>query len=163
MAGGPRWSDGGYAGHGHDRTHTVWQPDGRPKSFNPKNKGKKSYPPILTFLAETREYISGEPHNGDRPTGPEIARHFKSVFAALPPEVKTIFAGADSEFYCWDAATTYEGRGAEFIIASKTARLVENSKRQSGSPHHALMPTANASFLSTGSLEESLSVHRPAL
>ena len=43
------------------------------KGYNPKNKGKKSFQPILTFLAETREYISGELHNGDRPTGPEIA------------------------------------------------------------------------------------------
>jgi hypothetical protein len=27
------------------------------KSYNPKNKGKKSYQPILTFRAETREYV----------------------------------------------------------------------------------------------------------
>ena len=38
--------------------HTLFgnQMGGR-KSYNPKNKGKKSYQPILTFLAETREYI----------------------------------------------------------------------------------------------------------
>jgi hypothetical protein len=49
--------------------HTLFgnQMGGR-KSYNPKNKGKKSYQPILTFLAETREYISGELRNGDRPT-----------------------------------------------------------------------------------------------
>ena len=65
--------------------HTLFgkQMGGR-KGYNPKNKGKKSYQPILTFLAETREYLSGELHNGDRPTGPEIARHLKSVFEALP-------------------------------------------------------------------------------
>jgi len=71
---------------------------GTRKGYNPKNKGKKSFQPILTFLAETREYISGELHNGDRPTGPEIARHLKSVFGALPPQVETIFARADSGF-----------------------------------------------------------------
>ena len=50
--------------------HTLFghQMGGR-KSYNPKNKGKKSYQPILTFLSETREYISGELRNGDRPTG----------------------------------------------------------------------------------------------
>ena len=58
------------------------------KSYNPKNKGKKSYQPILTFLSETREYVSGELRNGDRPTGVQIARHLESVFAALPPAVK---------------------------------------------------------------------------
>jgi len=40
---------------------------GARKSYNPKNKGKKSYQPILTFLAETREYVAGELRNGDRP------------------------------------------------------------------------------------------------
>src|SRR6202051_364712 len=36
---------------------------GARKSYNPKNKGKKSFQPILTFLAETKEYIAGELHN----------------------------------------------------------------------------------------------------
>src|SRR5579863_6988117 len=71
--------------------HTLFghQMGGR-KSYNPKNKGKKSYQPILTFLAETREYVSGELRNGDRPTGIQIASHLNGVFAALPPGVKTI-------------------------------------------------------------------------
>jgi hypothetical protein len=60
------------------------------KGYNPKNKGKKSYQPILTFLAETREYVSGELRNGDRPSGAQMARHVESVFTALPPQVKTI-------------------------------------------------------------------------
>jgi hypothetical protein len=110
--------------------HTLFgnQMGGR-KGYNPKNKGKKSFQPILTFLAETREYVSGELHNGDRPTGPEIARHLKSVFEALPAEVETILARADSGFYCGDAVTAYEGRGVQFIIsARKTARLVEELK-----------------------------------
>ena len=40
--------------------HTLYgrQMGGR-KSYNPKNKGKKSYQPILTFLADTREYVWG--------------------------------------------------------------------------------------------------------
>ena len=81
--------------------HTLFgnQMGGR-KSYNPKNKGKKSYQPILTFLAETREYITGELRNGDRPTGAQIARHLESVFAACRRSVKTIYARADSGFYC---------------------------------------------------------------
>ena len=40
--------------------HTLYgRQMGARKSYNPKNKGKKSYQPILTFLAETREYIWG--------------------------------------------------------------------------------------------------------
>src|SRR5271166_4308465 len=92
--------------------HTLFgnQMGGR-KGYNPKNKGKKSYQPILTFLAETREYIGGELRNGDRPTGTQIARHLESVCAALPPQVKTIYARADSGFYCGEAVEAYENRG----------------------------------------------------
>src|SRR5580700_11887643 len=50
--------------------HTLFGDQmGARKSYNPKNKGKKSFQPILTFLAETKEYIAGELRNGDRPTG----------------------------------------------------------------------------------------------
>jgi hypothetical protein len=43
--------------------HTLFgnQMGGR-KGYNPKNKGKKSYQPILTFLAETKEYVGGVTH-----------------------------------------------------------------------------------------------------
>ena len=110
--------------------HTLFgnQMGGR-KSYNPKNKGKKSYQPILTFLAETREYISGELRNGDRPTGAQIARHLESVFEALPGTVKTIYARADSGFYCWEAVAAYTHRQVQFIIsARKTSRLVDELK-----------------------------------
>ncbi len=110
--------------------HTLFgnQMGGR-KSYNPKHKGKKSYQPILTFLAETREYISGELRNGDRPTGAQIVRHLESVFAALPPQVKTIYARADSGFYCGEAVEAYESQGVQFIVsARKTSRLVEELK-----------------------------------
>ncbi len=107
--------------------HTLFgnQMGGR-KSYNPKNKGKKSYQPILTFLAETREYISGELRHGDPPTGAQITRHLESVCAALPPQVQTIFARADAGFYCGEAVEAYEKRDVQFIIsARKTSRLIE--------------------------------------
>lgn len=107
--------------------HTLYgrQMGGR-KSYNPKNKGKKSYQPILTFAAETRKYLWGELRNGHRPTGKQIARHLECVFSALPACIRKIFARADSGFYCWEAVQAYEKVKAHFIIvARKTARLVE--------------------------------------
>lgn len=107
--------------------HTLYgkQMGGR-KSYNPKNKGKKSYQPILTFLAETREYVAGELRNGERPTGRQIARHLHSAFQPLPPGVERIFARADSGFYCWEAVEAYQKAGCQFIVvARKTSRLVE--------------------------------------
>jgi hypothetical protein len=107
------------------RTLYGHQMGGR-KSSNPKNRGKRSCQPILTFLAETREYVAGELHNGDRPTGRQIARHLAEVFRVLPAGVETVLARAASGFYCWDAIRAYEQRGSQFIVSvRKTPRLVE--------------------------------------
>lgn len=106
--------------------HTVYgQQMGARKSYNPKNKGKKSFQPILTFLAETREYVWGELRNGDRPNGKQIARHLEGACASLPRCVQTIYARADSGFYCWHAMEAYEKHQVQFIVsARKTRRLL---------------------------------------
>jgi len=116
--------------------HTLYgrQMGGR-KSYNPKNKGKKSYQPLLTFLAETREYLAGELRNGDRPTGQQIAAHLRAVQAALPPGVKQKFARADSGFYCWEAIEAYQqGDYRYVVVARKTSRLVERLRQAQWQP-----------------------------
>jgi hypothetical protein len=110
---------------------------GARKGYNPKHRGKKSYQPILTFLAETREYVGGELRKGDRPTGKQIAAHLESVFVALPESVERVYARADSGFYCREAVEAYEKQGCRFVLsAQKTPRLVEELKaaRWTGSP-----------------------------
>jgi hypothetical protein len=116
--------------------HTLYgRQMGARKSYNPKNKGKKSYQPILTFIAETREYIGGELRNGDRPTGKQIARHLETVFAAVPRCVCKIYARADAGFYCWEAIQAYEKQKASFIIvARKTPRLLEELQKADWRP-----------------------------
>ena len=107
--------------------HTLFgnQMGGR-KSYNPKNKGKKSYQPILSFIAETREYAAGALRTGDRPSGQQIADHLESVAKGLPATVKMVYARADSGFYCWQAVEAYEKLKWRFIVvARKTSRLVD--------------------------------------
>jgi Transposase DDE domain group 1 len=107
--------------------HTIYSKRkmGARKSYNPKSKGKKSFQPILTFIAETREYIWGELRNGDRPGGKQIARHLAAVLAAVPACVQEIFARADAGFYCGDAVEAYEKGKVDFIVvARKTPRLL---------------------------------------
>src|SRR3989454_11895764 len=84
--------------------HTLYgnQMGGR-KSYNPKNKGKKSYQPMLTFIAETREYVWGELRNGDRPTGKQSAQPIEEAVKALPRTATRISARADSGFFCREA------------------------------------------------------------
>jgi len=108
------------------KAHTLHgdQMGGR-ASYNRKNKGKPSYQPMLTFIAETSEYAGGGLHNGDKPTGESIARHLARVIEALPKTVETCRARADSGFYYWDAVKAYTEWRCDFVIvARKTDRLL---------------------------------------
>jgi hypothetical protein len=129
--------------------HTLYgrQMGGR-KSYNPKNKGKKSYQPMLTFIAETREYVWGELRNGDRPTGKQISDHIRNVCAALPPGVKQIFGRVDSGFYCREAVEAYEEFNVRFAIsARKTSRLVEQLRQAEWKPSPKTDGDAECEFL----------------
>ena len=116
--------------------HTLYgQQMGGRKSYNPKNKGKKSYQPMLTFIAETREYVWGELRNGDRPTGKQIGDHLRNVFGAVPPGVKRIYGRADSGLYCRETVEAYEEFNARFVVcARKTSRLVEQLRQAEWKP-----------------------------
>jgi len=116
--------------------HTLYgEQFGARKSYNPKNRGKKSYQPILTFLAETREFVAGELRNGDRPTGAQIAAHLRAVCKSLPARITKIYARADSGFYCWEAVAAYEEFHCLFtIVARKTSRLVEQLRQADWKP-----------------------------
>jgi len=119
--------------------HTVYgrHKMGARKGYNPKHRGKESFQPILTFLAETREYISGELRKGERPSGKQIAAHLDHVFAVLPKGVERCYARGDSGLYCWDTVASYEKHRCWFVLAAqKSPRLVEELKaaRWTGSP-----------------------------
>lgn len=116
--------------------HTVYGKQmGARKGYNPKNRGKLSYQPILTFVAETREYLYGDLHNGDRHSGKEIAAHIRKAVESLPLGVKKIYGRADSGFYCGEAVEAYEEHDCEFIIcAQKTKRLVEELQKAEWKP-----------------------------
>jgi len=97
---------------------------GARKSYNPKNRGKRSYQPILSFIAETGEFIFGNQRNGDKPSGQEVAKHLEGVFTALPPGVTRVRTRQDAGFYSWEAVNVNEAHGAEYIIvAQKTTAL----------------------------------------
>src|ERR1700674_2198058 len=128
--------------------HTLYgQQMGGRKSYNPKNKGKKSYQPMLTFIAETREYVWGELRNGDRPSGKQIGDHIRSVCAALPLGVKQIFGRADAGWYCREAVEAYEECAARFVIcARKTSRLVEQLRQGEWTPSPKTDANAECAF-----------------
>ena len=80
---------------------------------------------MLTFIAETREYAGGQLHNGDKPSGEDIALDLARVIETLPNTVETVRARADAGFYCWEAVRAYTHLKCEFVIvARKTERLL---------------------------------------
>jgi hypothetical protein len=104
--------------------------------YNRKNRGKPSYQPILTFVAETREFAGGQLHNGDRSSGEEIAKHLAQVVRNLPAGIERKRARADSGFYCWEAVKAYHSLGCGFVVvAPKTTRLVDELR--AAKRHHS--------------------------
>ena len=146
--------------------HTLFgnQLGGR-KSYNPKNKGKKSFQPILTFLAETREYVAGELRNGDRPTGNQIARHLASAVAALPREATTIYARADSGFYCFGSGGGLR-KGGRAVYCFRTEDSAFGRRTEGGGLETLAADRRRWLLrvpLSTGGLAQGLPVHCVAL
>ena len=116
--------------------HTLYgkQMGGR-KSYNPKNKGKKSYQPILTFLAGTREYVGGQLRNGHRPSGKQIADHLDEVFAGFAASDAERYGRADSGFYCREAIEAYQKCNCRFVVvARKTAAMLEQLRQADWKP-----------------------------
>jgi hypothetical protein len=111
---------------------------GARKGYNPKRRGKKSYEPILTFMAETREYISGELRPGVHISGKQLAAHLDGVMKGLPETVERRYGRADSGLYCLEAVQAYEKHDCRFVIAAqKSASLLTalQSAHWTGSPH----------------------------
>jgi hypothetical protein len=150
--------------------HTLYgQQMGGRKGYNPKNKGKKSYQPMLTFIAETREYVWGELRNGDRPDGKQIGQHIRNVCAALPPGVKQIYGRAGPRGHPW---ILLRGR-------RRSIRAMQRPLRHLGTQDVAAGRVAAAGWmetveedgcgygmripLSAGRMEQGIPVRRPAL
>ena len=72
---------------------------------------------MLTFIAETREYVRGELRNGDHPTGKQVYDHLKNAIAALPSGIQQTSGRADSGFYCAEAVDAYAREGVRALTA----------------------------------------------
>ena len=100
---------------------------GARKSYNPRQKGKKSVQPLLSFVAETGECLRGKQHNGYTASGPEMAEHITAAMRSVPGSVREVVGRADSGFYCKEVVEGIEALGDRYsyiIAADKTTALV---------------------------------------
>lgn len=92
------------------------------KGYNPRNRGKKGYRPVLAFIDETREYLLGKLRKGETLSGEEAAVFIKRIKRQLPVCVKKVLIRADAEFFSWETVSTAMEEGYDFIIANKRAK-----------------------------------------
>ena len=91
---------------------------------NPRQRGKKGYRPVLGFIYETREYLSGKLRRGETFSGKEAADYIKKIRTQLPACVRQVLIRADGEFCSWEAVKAALGERLEFIFANKSCQPV---------------------------------------
>lgn len=90
--------------------------------YNPRDRGKKAYRPVLCFIDETREYLLGKLRKGDVVDGVESGAFITSLKDHLPGCVQKVLLRADAEFFSWESVLAATEAGFHFIIASKKAK-----------------------------------------
>jgi len=94
------------------------------KGYNPRNRGKRGYRPVLAFIDETREYLLGKLRKGETLSGEEAAVFIKQIKRQLPTCVKKVLIRADAEFFSWETVSAAMEEGFDFIIGNKRAKPV---------------------------------------
>jgi hypothetical protein len=73
--------------------------EGAAKSYNPTHRGKKSYHPLLAFIAETSEVLLGWLRPGDTYTSNGAIEFLREALARLPKQVWKVIVRADAGFF----------------------------------------------------------------
>ena len=95
---------------------------GARKGYSPWRRGKKAYRPVLCFIDETREYLTGKLRKGETLSSQEAATLIRSIKPHLPGCVRRVLLRADGEFFSWESVKACLDEGFDFIIANKRSR-----------------------------------------
>jgi hypothetical protein len=101
---------------------------GARKGHNPKHRGKQGLRPLLAFIQETREYLTGKLRPGTTVAGAEAAAFIADIENHLPGCVQEVLLRADGEFLSWQSVKAAVGAGFDFIIANKHCTPVFDSE-----------------------------------
>jgi len=98
---------------------------GAEKGYNPQNKGKKSYHPLICFCTEMKLVVNSWFRPGNTYTANGIVDFMKQTLASLPRKVKKIFFRADSGFFCGDLFDLLEETGHEYLVKAKLTPAIK--------------------------------------
>ena len=99
--------------------------EGAAKGYNPQNKGKKCYHPLICFCSEMKIAVNSWFRPGNTYTANGIVEFMKQTLAALPPKVKKVFFRADSGFFCGPLFDLLEEKGHEYLVKAKLTRAIK--------------------------------------
>jgi hypothetical protein len=94
------------------------------KGYNPFQKGKASYHPILAFCAETKEILQGWLRSGDAYTSNGVVEFTKQLLAHLPKNQTILFRG-DSGFFNGKLFDLLDRFGHGYLVKVKLKGLKE--------------------------------------
>lgn len=95
---------------------------GAAKGYNPQHIGKRSYNPILSFIAETGEVVLGWLRPGDTFSANGAVEFAKETFARLPKQIWKIYIRADAAFFDVNLLRLLEERGCLYVVKCKIKR-----------------------------------------
>jgi len=98
--------------------------EGAAKGYNPKNKGKLSYHPLICFVSEMKIVLNTWFRTGSAYTSNGIVEFMKQTLAALPKSVKKIFFRADSGFFNGHLFDLLEENEHEYLVKAKLTNLI---------------------------------------
>jgi len=98
---------------------------GAAKGYNPKNKGKLSYHPLICFVSEMKIVLNSWFRTGSAYTSNGIVDFMQQTLAALPNTVKTIFFRADSGFFNGKLFDLLEKNGHEYLVKAKLTNIIK--------------------------------------
>ena len=99
--------------------------EGAAKGYNPKNKGKLSYHPLLCFVSEMKIILNSWFRTGSAYTSNGVVEFMKQTLAALPEMVKTIFFRADSGFFNGQLFDLLEKGKHEYLVKAKLTNTIK--------------------------------------
>jgi len=90
--------------------------------YNPHKPGKRSYHPLLCFIAETGDYLYGKLRKGDAASATGLIPFFKKCLGRLPQTVERIRVRADAGFYSGAFFDLLEARDIGYAVPARVTR-----------------------------------------
>ena len=105
-------------------------------AYNPKNRGRPSYLPLLCFEGNTRDCWEGSYHSGRTNVSTITVPLLEQAFHKLPVPIREVRVRADSAFYDHEIIEFIEAKRAFYAIVARLTRPLKN--RLAGLRYHRI-------------------------